>query len=307
MNIALVFAIILQFTGIWGLIGNGAQNSLTAAALKHPLINSTGSNAAPAPLSYGSIPAQTGQTELDLGSTTSAFALDATTAMPLYAQNAGQQRPIASVTKLITALTVLSSHDPSERVTIPALPTYPDDADLLGLRPGETYSLGDLVQAALIISGNDAADSLAIFDAGSISAFASRMNSKLAEWGIIGANFSNPSGLIDSGNSASAESLSRIALLALKNPFIRDAVAKQSITITSSAGRQISGVTTDKLLAAGNFYGIKTGYTGAAGQCFVGLTKINGHDVITVILGSDDRFGDTTKLASWIKENYTWF
>jgi D-alanyl-D-alanine carboxypeptidase len=307
VNAALVFAIVLQLTGIWGLIGQGNQNSLTAAALGHPLASPAVATASSAALSYGAIPAKTGRTPLSFGASASVYALDAATVTPLYAQDAARQRPIASVTKLVTALTILSTHDPSERVTIPALPEYPDDADLLDLRPGENYALGDLVQAALIISGNDAADSLAIADAGSASAFAGRMNAKLAEWGITGAQFSNPSGLIDSGNSASAESLSRIALLALRNPFIRDVVAKQSITIVSNGGRQISGVTTDKLLATGDFYGIKTGYTGAAGQCFVGLTKINGHDVITVVLGSEDRFGDTTKLADWIKENYTWF
>jgi D-alanyl-D-alanine carboxypeptidase (penicillin-binding protein 5/6) len=225
----------------------------------------------------------------------------------LYAAGATAERPIASTTKLMTALVILGSHDPNERVAVPSLPAYPSDAELVGLAPGENYSVIDLAQLMLVASDNDAADSLAIIDSGSVANFAAKMNAKAAEWGIAGAHFNNASGLVDTGNTVSAEALGRIALLALRNPLIRETVLKQSVSVSSSSGRKIIQNTTDTLLASGQFYGIKTGYTGAAGQCFVGLTKITGHEVITVVLGSGDRFGDTQQLASWISQNYNWF
>jgi D-alanyl-D-alanine carboxypeptidase (penicillin-binding protein 5/6) len=90
------------------------------------------------------------------------------------------------------------------------------------------------------------------------------------------------------------------------NPFIRTTVGYTNATIISSAGRRFDVTNTDTLLSGGNFYGIKTGYTLAAGQCFLGLTRINGHEVVTVILGSSDRFGASQALAGWIDRNWQW-
>ncbi|HSX01054.1 MAG TPA: serine hydrolase, partial [Candidatus Saccharimonas sp.] len=223
-----------------------------------------------------------------------------------YAQAPDQQRPIASVTKLITALVILSRHRPDETVTIGQLPAYPSDAELVGLQPGERYQLGDLVGAALVISANDAADALALYDSGTITKFAAQMNLKMSAWGISGTRFTNPSGLQDDGNYATAAALARISQLALANPFIKSTITQTSATFSSTAGRVLTGPSTNKLLATGQFYGIKTGYTQAAGQCFVGLARVGGHDVITVVLGSADRFGTTQELVNWISRNYQW-
>ncbi len=253
----------------------------------------------------GPLPVRVGATSLGL-SAASAVAIDTTTGTQLYAKNATAKLPIASVTKLVTALIIVSRHRPDELVTIPTLPPYGYDAERMGLIAGETYPIGDLVRAALINSGNDAADALAIIDAGDIPKFAARMNLKMAEWGIADTRFSNPSGLQDKDNYASAEALGKIAAIALANPFIRSSVTISATTMTSTKGRVININTTNQLLASGRYYGIKTGYTPAAGECFVGLTRINGHEVITVILGSGNRFGDTEVLSNWITQNYQW-
>jgi len=306
VNPALIATIALSGLGLWGLLGSGMQHWLATKALGHPPLAAQASPK-PSATPYIAIPVRHGSSASALGGDTSAYAIDVNSATILYQQKATEQRPIASVTKLITAVVILSKHLPSEKVTIHDLPNYQADADLIGLANGETYTVGDLLRAALIASGNDAADQLAIYDSGSVAAFATRMNAKLAEWGVGNANFNNASGLIDTGNFATAETLARVALLALHQPFIKTAVAEQSVTITSDTGRTITRATTDQLLATGNFYGIKTGYTLAAGQCFVGLTKINGHEVVTVVLGSTDRFGETASLAKWISQNYQWY
>lgn len=297
--LALAAALTLQLSGLWPHVSNHARSELASVVAR-------ASQPAPSPAPVAAIPSRLGTEPLSLEAGTSAYAIDATTSLPLFAQNAAKERPIASVTKLVTAITILSRHKLDETVTIGKLPQYQSDDDTLGFITGEKYKLSDLIKAALIPSANDAADALAIYDAGSTQKFATTMNTKMQQWGITGAHFSSPSGLQDDNNYASAENLAKIAKLALQNPFIKQTVMEQSATFSSLSGRPFAVTTTDDLLATGQFYGIKTGYTGQAGQCFVGLTKIDGHEVITVVLGSSDRFAETQTLVNWIGRNWQW-
>jgi D-alanyl-D-alanine carboxypeptidase (penicillin-binding protein 5/6) len=236
----------------------------------------------------------------------SAFAVDLDSGAVLFAKNANQERPIASITKIATALVILRRHDPNETVTIPKLPTYGPDDEVIGLTPGEKFKINDLLTAMLVQSANDAGDALAIIDAGNKDAFAARMNAVTSDWGIEGAHFSNPTGLQDKGNEVSAEALEKIGALSIRSQIISNLVATPVAQISNQSGKIYNLHTTDQLLSNGAFQGIKTGYTPAAGECFLGLTKINGHPVITVILGSTNRFGDTQILVDWIKQNYQW-
>jgi serine-type D-Ala-D-Ala carboxypeptidase (penicillin-binding protein 5/6) len=253
------------------------------------------------------IPVKTGGTITPPAvSAASWYALDLTTGLLLGAKNADQQRPIASITKLATTLVILHDHELSDTLTLPKLPTYQADDEIIGLQAGERFTVHDLLAALLINSADDAADALALADSGSQTAFVAKMNQLVAQWGITGAHFSNPSGLIDTGNTVSAKAVAQIAELALRNQAVQQLVKTPQATIHDSAGRTFTLNTTDTLLQSGQFQGIKTGYTLAAGQCFVGLTTIQGHQVITVVLGSQDRFGDTTNLADWINQQYRW-
>jgi len=251
------------------------------------------------------IPVATGTTTPQL-SAASAYAVDVTSGVPLYAVHADTQRPIASITKLATALVVIQQYQPTDTITVPQLPTYDPADEIIGLKTGEKLSVHDLLAALLINSGDDAADTLGIATSGSPAAFAAHMNQLMATWGITGAHFSNPSGLSDTNNGASARAVAQIASLALHNPTIAQLVATPALTIHDSAGRAFALTTTNQLLQNGQFKGIKTGYTPAAGNCFVGLTTIQGHPVITVVLSSGDRFGDSQRLADWINLTYQW-
>lgn len=305
-TLALAAALALQLTGLWPYLPAPARDRIakTAVTPRATVPSTTPTATAVTSLSLPLRASTANQFSLD--SNTSVIAIDRATATTLYAQDSGQQRPIASVTKLVTALVILSRHRPDELVTVGQLPDYDPSAELLGLRPGETYPLGELVRAALVISGNDAADALAMYDAGNLTKFAAQMNLKMADWNITGARFNNPSGLTDDGNYATADALARLSLLALQNPFIRDTVRQPTATLTSTNGRTLTGPSTNKLLSTGRYYGIKTGYTLASGECFVGLTRVNGHEVITVILGSSNRFAETEALVNWISRNYQW-
>ena len=303
-TIALLLILALHISGIWPHLSPTGQRHLVNNASDIPgLVPTSALPSVQAP--FLPPPIRTNTANLDLN-TASAIAIDRATATVLYAKNIGAHRPIASVTKIITALVVLSRHKSSEIITIPTLPKYPPEAETLGLVPGDTFRLGDIAEAALMPSDNDAADTLAIIDAGSTTKFAAKMNEKMAEWGITDTHFASASGLQDTNNYASAAALAKIASLAIHNPDFARIVNYQTATITSGQGRTYNLKTTNDLLASGQFYGIKTGYTQAAGECFVGLTRINGHDVITVVLGADNRFSATTTLTNWIGHTWQW-
>jgi D-alanyl-D-alanine carboxypeptidase (penicillin-binding protein 5/6) len=272
--------------------------TLTQATAPTPVISQPPATLVAVPVAVSSDP-------LSLA-VSSAYAVDLTSGQTLYDLHADTQRPIASVTKLATALVIVHRYQPNDIITVPTLPAYAAADSIMGLHAGERLSVHDLLAALLISSSDDAADALGIATSGSQAAFATQMNQMMATWGISNAHFSNPSGLIDAGNGASARALAQIASLALRNPTIKQLVNTPSLTIHDQAGRAFTLATTDDLLNSGAFQGIKTGYTPAAGECFVGLTTIQGHQVITVVLNATDRFGATTQLANWIQHTYQW-
>ncbi|GAC1601821.1 MAG: hypothetical protein NVS3B29_04020 [Candidatus Saccharimonadales bacterium] len=299
-SLALTAILFLHAVGLWGQVPGETKNTL----LTHSTDIVPAVATAPAFVPT-SLPLHTSQTAINIMAA-GAIAVDRASGEVLYEKFPDAPRPIASVTKMATALVISSRHSPDEHVTIPAMPKYPTDAETMGLTPGDTFRLADLLQAALVPSDNDAADALAIIDAGSVPAFADRMNAKMVQWGIAGPHFSGASGLNDTNNFATPASLAKIAGLLLANSTLEPVVGQSSISITSGNGRTYNLRSTNDLLASGQFYGIKTGYTLAAGECFVGLARINGHDVITVVLGSNNRFGDTTTLTNWIGRTWQW-
>jgi len=234
------------------------------------------------------------------------YAVDVGSGTVMASNQADTPRPIASITKLATALVIVHDYSPNQVVTVPPLPAYQPDDEVIGLKAGEQFTMRDLLTALLVNSADDAADALALADSGTEAAFVAKMNRAMSDWGVSGAHFSNPSGLVDTDNEVSARAVAQLGLLVLHNQLIRQLVATPSATITDSTGRRFTLTATDQLLQHGQFQGIKTGYTAAAGQCFVGLAAVQGHQVVTVVLGSQDRFGDTLKLIDWIATNYQW-
>lgn len=236
----------------------------------------------------------------------SIYVVDATTGTVLYQKDAATARPIASLTKMMTVLAILRDHQLDERVTIPSLPPYNQGDALAGLVQGDTLTVKDLVAASLIPSHNDAADALAIYDSGTKEKFYGKMNTIAKEWGLSSATFASASGLQDAGNVASAKDLATLARLGLYNKTFAELTATKTMKVTSGQGRVYTLNTTNDLLDGTRVLGLKTGYTPVAGECLITLSKINGHDIITVMLGSYDRFGETTRVLDWVTNAYTW-
>jgi serine-type D-Ala-D-Ala carboxypeptidase (penicillin-binding protein 5/6) len=290
-TLGIILATVIQVLGTWG--------------SPQPKLSPKPTTTAPNAITLDSIPVQTGTQALSLDAS-SALAVDTATGTILYSHNPNDKRPIASITKLVTCMVILSRHSVNQPVTIGKLPGYQPDDEILGLEQGQVFTVGELVQAALIQSADDSADALAIFDSGTRAAFAGRMNQLMTEWGIPDTHFSSASGLQDQNNYSTASSLIKIGELAMTNPTIRADVDMQTASITDSAGQIYNLTTIDQLLYGGSFYGIKTGYTGGAGESFVGITRVDGHPVITVVLDAGDRFGSTQSLVNWIGRNWAW-
>jgi serine-type D-Ala-D-Ala carboxypeptidase (penicillin-binding protein 5/6) len=247
---------------------------------------------------------------------TAVLAMDLGSGKVLLSERAHRSQPIASISKLMTAMLILENHELDEVVTVPIEATLVNSSTI-DVYEYEQFTVGTLVEAILIGSANDAAVTLAIFHSGSEAEFVREMNARAKELKLHSAKFYNSTGLdiIDEeqtevwGNSMSAYDVLTLARILLQNKFVKTAVAKPYFEGTSVDGKFFhEKATTNKLLSSFlNLKGMKTGFTYFAGECFVALGETKGGDeVLTVILGSQDRFGETKKLISWIYDAFEW-
>jgi D-alanyl-D-alanine carboxypeptidase (penicillin-binding protein 5/6) len=219
----------------------------------------------------------------------------------LYEKNPDQMRPPASTEKLLTALIIAESGYLDRAVTVETIDTMAEPVKL-NIKPGETYQRIDLLRALLVKSPNDVARCLARDNAGSIAAFADRMNQRARELGATSSHFVNPNGLPVPGQYSTARDLSIIARTAYANPTIRSIVCLPQLVFRYANGRTRELENTNKVLKRLPYCnGMKTGYTEAAGHCLIASGSRPGRDVIVVVLG-DSKAGvwrDASALLSW--------
>lgn len=219
-----------------------------------------------------------------------AVLLDVQTATILWARNPKARGPVASIQKLLAALLILSSGDldhpvtaePSDRNIRPEL-----KAAELGLQPGRSYRRGDLLEAMLIGSANDAALALARDQSGSPPAFAAAMTALAGKLGMSDSHFLNPHGLPADGQYSTAQDIAALALAADAEPRIRGIVAKRRTTVAMGTGETVSLTNTNRLLGAlEGCDGMKTGYTRASGACVVASAETRYGRRIAIVLNS---------------------
>jgi len=231
----------------------------------------------------------------------SAIMIDARSGSVLFLKNADVRRPVASTQKLLTALILVQdgSLDASDRVIAADCQVEPTK---LGFRPGDAYTKRQLLAALLVHSCNDAALCLARNEAGSLSAFAERMNAKAFSLGATESHFVNPNGLPVPGQFSTARNMARIAFAAYHEPVLRQYMRLTGLIFTYNSGRHRYFEATNKLIARSPmFTGMKTGYTEASGRCLVSSASYGGHDIILVQLGGTLRplFDDAQRLLMW--------
>lgn len=240
----------------------------------------------------------------------SAMVIDKNTGLILWQKNPAYKRPLASITKLLTALVFLD-HNPGwdKPVTITA-GDYRQGGRTY-IYAGEKISLTDLFNIALVASANSATVALARATGLTEEGFVSAMNAKTRELGMKDSVFVEPTGL-DPQNMATAADIIKLAQAAFGRPEIQQATtaAEYHLKVLNNSRTYIFK-NTDKLLASYlNIQAGKTGYLDEAGYCLVSeVLNHKGHGVLISVLGSAtdaDRFQDLKVLAQWAFDNYRW-
>ncbi|HXV11563.1 MAG TPA: D-alanyl-D-alanine endopeptidase [Burkholderiales bacterium] len=235
-----------------------------------------------------------------------ALVLDQEGQRVLYAKNDDSVVPIASITKLMTALVVLDSGEPlDEKIKIQR-----EDRDgLKGTRSrlsvGMSISRDDLLRLALMSSENRAAAALARAHPGGTSAFVDAMNDKAAELGMWHSRFVDGTGL-SSGNVASAQDLARLVNAAHRHPLIREYTTDSEYTVRLANGHRMRFLNSNRMVRSSAWdIGLsKTGYIREAGRCLVLQAQIATTPVIIVLLdswGQLTRIGDANRIKKWME------
>lgn len=242
--------------------------------------------------------------DLDL-SAQSAFVMDVKTGKALAALNADERRPMASLTKMVTALVVTQALDNdlislNESVVIDETDVVdPTIYSHMGLAAGDTVTIEQLLVGMMIPSGNDAAKALARHigerlpeaeEMGARNAFVGAMNEVVADLGLEDTAFQSPDGDDDEGNYSTAHDLAYIGQAVMKSKLLAEIVATRHVVVTSTGfeQREYDLLNTNHLLGTAGVDGIKTGTTVGAGACLVvSSTLEDGRRVVVVVLGSD--------------------
>lgn len=228
----------------------------------------------------------------------------------LAQQSAGVARPMASTTKLMTALVALDSGDLDRVITVPPAAAGVGESSA-GLRAGERMSLRDLITGLMIGSGNDAALAIAYGLAGSEAEFVTRMNEKAKEMGLTGTRFANPHGLDEAGHQSTPDDLLKLGRAVMANPLLRKIVGQRQATIPGPGGNGTRTLESenDLLSIMPDADGVKTGHTDGAGYAVVAHATSSrlGRDLYAVLMGEPDRATraeDAKALLEWGFSNF---
>ena len=238
----------------------------------------------------------------------SAIVMEAQNGTVLLSHDAETERPMASTTKIMTALLALENGQLDELVTaserafgVPGTSIY--------LSAGETLTLHDMLYGLMLASGNDAAVAIAEHIGGTVEEFCARMTARARELGCMHTVFLTPHGLPKEGHYTTARDLATIAREALRSSTFREIVSTTRASIPWP-GREYDRILNNKnklLTTYPGATGVKTGYTKAAGRCLVSSAKRDGMELICVVLNCPDWFNESTRLLDEAFSEYSWF
>jgi D-alanyl-D-alanine carboxypeptidase (penicillin-binding protein 5/6) len=214
----------------------------------------------------------------------------------IWARQAQRQMPIASLTKLMTALLVLEQNQLEDIVSITA-PATRETGSRIALKIGERFTVQDLLAATLISSANDACHALADHLAGSETAFVKLMNERAKKLGLRDTKFQNACGHDMPSHYSSAYDLSLLAHELVRHPQALLLTSKPSATIFTTSGKKY--LLKNKNMLIGKYKGasgLKTGFTAQAGKCLIAYAKRGEHEVLLVMLHGNDRWWDAADI-----------
>lgn len=229
-----------------------------------------------------------------------AILIEAESGTVVCEKNAHTRMPMASTTKIMTAVVALELAAPDTLITVDGRAVGTEGSSVY-LCEGERLTLEQLLYALMLESANDSAVAIAIGVSGSIEAFVDEMNRKATSLGLSNTHFANPHGLDAEAHYTTAYELARIAQAALQNPLLKTIVSTRKTTIPhgdTDAVRLL--VNHNKMLRQyEGCIGLKTGYTQKSGRCLVSAAERNGVTMIAVTLSSPDDWNDHTKLLDY--------
>lgn len=232
-----------------------------------------------------------------------AIIMDADSKVVLYSKNPDLRFSAASTTKIMTALTALDYYKLRDILTVKQATT---EGSVLGLKQGEQLTFESLLYAMLLPSANDAAVTISQNYPQGEGSFITKMNNKAKGFKLYNTHYSDPAGLLDSGDYTTPFDLARLASFAIKNDTLRKVVATKEKVIYGLSGEVYEVSNLNKLLGVDGVTGIKTGFTEEAGQVLVTSKTEKGKTIIIVVMGSEDRFLDTQKLLDLVTNNLTY-
>ena len=257
----------------------------------------------------------------------SAVLIENSTSKVLFEKDMNNKMEPASITKIMTAILTIENCNLNDVVSVPyeAISNIPSGYSIVPLQTDEQITVDQLLRVLMVHSANDAANVLAEHIAGSISSFATMMNTKAAEIGCTGTHFVNPNGIHNKNHYSTAYDLALMGRYAMQNETFRKIVTTTKYTLPATnkfpEPTRFFKATNDLIIpdsrdSVDNYYyfyatGIKTGYTNAAGNCIVASAKKDGVEYIVVILGAERlenglsaRYIDCKNLFNYAFEHY---
>ncbi|ADQ46277.1 Serine-type D-Ala-D-Ala carboxypeptidase [Caldicellulosiruptor kronotskyensis 2002] len=238
-------------------------------------------------------------------SSKSAIAIEWVTGKILFEKNKDLKLPMASTTKIMTAILVLENCDVNKEIEIPPQAVGVPGSSMY-LEKGEKLKIIDLLYGLMLSSGNDAAVALAIATAGDVKRFVKLMNKKAKDLGLSNTVFSSPHGLEQGQHYTTAHDLAKLTAYAMRNPIFRQIVKTKDIEVpwTTRPYNRILRNKNKMLRLYPGADGVKTGFTKKAGRCLVTSVCRDDFRVICVVLNAPDMWNDTQKILNYCYNNF---
>jgi len=239
-------------------------------------------------------------------SSKSVYIEDVDTATQLFEKNGERVLLPASTTKIMTALVARQEYKLDDALIIPDITKI--DGFSVGLFKGEKMRVDQLLKAMLIQSSNDAAYALALNHPGGLDGFVKLMNQKATDFNLKSTYFENPAGFDNDSQRSSAHDLAIISKEFMKDDFLRLVVGAKKDVITDESGiyKHYLYNTHELLGIDQSVVGIKTGTTEGAHQVLITKFNREGRNILIIVMGSDDRYEETSQLIDWVFDEFIW-
>lgn len=234
-----------------------------------------------------------------------AIAMDCNTRIPLYEKNSQMLVPIASTTKIMTALVVLRYGDLDKKVEISKNATS-IRGSTVGYKKGEMITLRELLHGLMLRSGNDAAIAIAEGMCGSVPEFVNLMNEHALALGLVNTHFETPHGLDSANHYSTAYELAYLTCEAKKHPEFNEIVGSKDVKAEDKNFTRSYHNINKILWTLPSATGVKTGYTGQAGKCLVTSATMQGKEIVIVVLNCTPRWNETKKIYDHVNGSHAY-